>query len=238
MMVSPREAARVVVEFRGLRAGGDFATLNSVGVFTQPGFPAPDPGPIPHCVTRKLAASLGRCNGLSLPPEFQHQIRGTTSARPLRQNPGYPSPARLFRASFQTPSSGGASKSPTRTQRAGHAPGADRGAQGGACEAAAPATGRHRLERALHRRRRGHLQARLCARLRGDRIKAPRFGVSVGSRRFGHVDRSRTSAPGTMPRAGTGHCHRAHYPASLHAVVAPRWPNVPTTRSRALPHPR
>ena len=42
----------------------------------------------------------------------------------------------------------------------------------------------HCLQRALQRRRCDHLQARLCARLRGYRVKTPRFDVSARSRRL------------------------------------------------------
>jgi ATP-dependent DNA ligase len=47
---------------------------------------------------------------------------------------------------------------------------------------AAPAGRRHCLQRVLQPRRWGHLQVCLRARLRGHRIKAPRFDVSVRSR--------------------------------------------------------
>ena len=78
--VSSRGAARARRRIPGgRRAGGDFATSNSVAVL----LPNPDfqhlvrvQSPLRHA---ELAASLGRYNGLSLPPEFQHQIRGTTA---------------------------------------------------------------------------------------------------------------------------------------------------------------
>jgi hypothetical protein len=61
----------------------------------------------------ELAPAFGRRDELGSPPEFQHLSASSISAQPLRQNPlEHPSwGRRLFRASFQTPSSGRASKS-------------------------------------------------------------------------------------------------------------------------------
>jgi hypothetical protein len=76
-----RSNPRLLSNSAGPPRRGDFATSNSVGSFLpDPDFQqAPGPGPIPHCVTRSWPSL--RNNGLSLPPEFQHQIRGTTHDR-------------------------------------------------------------------------------------------------------------------------------------------------------------
>ena len=66
----------------------------------------------------------------------------------------------------------------------GHGPMMDLLDDPDAGKAVASAGRRHCLQRALQRRRCDHLQARLCARLRGYRVKTPRFDVSARSRRL------------------------------------------------------
>jgi hypothetical protein len=56
---------------------------------------------------------------------------------------------------------------------------ADRRAQAHPGEPSQSSPRGHRLQRALHRRRRDHLQARLRARLRGHRLEAPRLVLSA-----------------------------------------------------------
>jgi hypothetical protein len=50
-----RRQPELVVEFRGASAQGRFCHVEFCGpVFSQPGFSASGPGPIPRCVTRRL----------------------------------------------------------------------------------------------------------------------------------------------------------------------------------------
>ena len=66
--VSPRGAARARRRIPGGLREGRFCHVEFCGrVFTQPGFPAPGPGPIPHCVTRSLLLASAVTTGCLCP---------------------------------------------------------------------------------------------------------------------------------------------------------------------------
>src|SRR6516165_5775057 len=93
----------------------------------------------------------------------------------------------------------------SRTRRPRFAPLACRVPQGQACQARAHPASRHRAQRALRRRRRHRIPARLQARLREHCVEAARLALSIGSvSALGEGQKSKSASGKARGRRGLG----------------------------------
>ena len=97
--VSPRGAARARRRIPGASAQGVILPRRILwACFTQPGFPAPGPGPIPHCVTRSLPLASAVTTGCLCP--LNSSTRSGAPPRPHHR----PAPGALDTRFFMTTS--------------------------------------------------------------------------------------------------------------------------------------